>query len=87
MGLSAEEIDVMAFLVSHHLFMLETAFRRDLHDEQAIFHFANEVGTLDRLRMLYLLTFADVKAVGPEAWTAWKDSLLAELFLKTVSLF
>jgi [protein-PII] uridylyltransferase len=87
LGLSSEEIDLMAFLVSHHLFMLETAFRRDLHDEQAIFHFANEVGNLDRLRLLYLLTFADVKAVGPEAWTAWKDSLLAELFLKTSHFF
>ena len=41
LGLSSEEIDEMAFLVRHHLFMLETAFRRDLHDEQAIFHFAS----------------------------------------------
>lgn len=86
LGLSTEEIELMVFLVSHHLFMLETALRRDLHDEKVIFRFAHEVGHPVRLKMLYLLTFADVKAVGPEAWTDWKDSLLAELFLKTSHL-
>jgi len=86
LGLSEEEIERMVFLVSHHLFMLETALRRDLHDEKVIFRFAHEVGHIDHLRQLYLLTFADVKAVGPEAWTAWKDSLLTELFLKTSHL-
>jgi len=86
LALSTEEIDLAVFLVSHHLFMLETALRRDLHDEKVIFRFAHEVGHLNHLRMLYLLTFADVKAVGPEAWTDWKDSLLAELFLKTSHL-
>ncbi len=87
MGLSTEEREGVGFLVSHHLIMLETAFRRDLHDEQAILRFANQVKTLNRLKMLYLLTFADIKAVGPEAWTSWKDSLLMELFLKTSHLF
>jgi [protein-PII] uridylyltransferase len=83
MGFSAEETELIHFLVKHHLFMLETALRRDLHDEQAIFNFGNKVQSLLRLKMLYLLTFADVKAVGPEAWTTWKDSLLMELFIKT----
>jgi [protein-PII] uridylyltransferase len=87
LGLSTEEIETIAFLVSHHLVMLDTAFRRDLHDEQAIFHFANTVGTPRRLEMLYLLTFADIRAVGPEAWTTWKNSLLKELFLKTLHFF
>jgi [protein-PII] uridylyltransferase len=83
MGLPKEDRDLMGFLVSHHLFMLETAFRRDLHDEQVILRFANEVKHLSHLKMLYLLTFADVKAVGPEAWTSWKNTLFMELFLKT----
>jgi [protein-PII] uridylyltransferase len=87
MGLSLEEREWMGFLVSHHLFMLETAFRRDLHDEQVIFRFANEVKNLHQLKMLYLLTFADVRAVGPEAWTSWKNTLLMELFLKTSHFF
>jgi len=87
MSLSAEEKEMMMFLVNRHLFMIETASRRDLHDEGTILHFAREVGSLARLKMLYLLSFADIKAVGPEAWTAWKDSLLMELFLKTSHFF
>ncbi|MDO9124809.1 MAG: HD domain-containing protein, partial [Deltaproteobacteria bacterium] len=87
MGLPSEDRGLMDFLVRHHLLMLETAFRRDLHDEQAILRFANETGNPVRLKMLYLLTFADIKAVGPEAWTSWKNSLLMELFLKTSHFF
>ncbi|HUL31844.1 MAG TPA: [protein-PII] uridylyltransferase, partial [Thermodesulfobacteriota bacterium] len=83
MGLSASDKESMVFLVSRHLSMLEIAFRRNLHDEQVILHFAHEVTNLVQLKMLYLLTFADIKAVGPEAWTAWKNTLLMELFLKT----
>jgi [protein-PII] uridylyltransferase len=87
MGLSAEDRELMDFLVSHHLYMIETAFRRDLHDEQVILRFANEVKNINRLKMLYLLTFADIKAVGPEAWTSWKNTLLMELFLKVSHFF
>ena len=87
MGHSSEERELIHFLVSHHLFMLETAFRRDLHDEQAIERFAQQVKNPKQLRMLTLLTFADIKAVGPEAWTDWKNSLLMELFLKTSHFF
>ena len=87
MGLPVEDRDLVEFLVSHHLIMVETAFRRDLHDEQAILRFANQVKNLNRLKMLYLLTFADIKAVGPEAWTSWKNTLLMELFLKASHFF
>ena len=87
MGLSPESKELIGFLINHHLFMLETAFRRDLNDEQVIFRFANEVKHLSHLKMLYLLTFADIKAVGPEAWTSWKNALLMELFLKTSHFF
>ena len=87
MGLLAENRELMEFLVSHHLYMIETAFRRDLHDEQVILRFANEVKNIRQLRMLYLLTFADIKAVGPEAWTSWKNTLLIELFLKVSHFF
>jgi [protein-PII] uridylyltransferase len=87
MGLPAEDRELVGFLVSHHLILVETAFRRDLHDEQAILRFANQVKTSSRLKMLYLLTFADIKAVGPEAWTSWKNTLLMELFLKASHFF
>jgi len=83
MGLSLEEKECIGFLVSHHLLMVETAIRRDLHDEQIILRFAKEIANLNRLKLLYLLTFADIKAVGSDAWNSWKDALLKELFLKT----
>lgn len=83
LGLSSEESGVLHFLVRNHLYMIETAFRRDLLDERAIERFAEQVTSSVQLKMLYLLTFADIKAVGPEAWTPWKNSLLMELFLKT----
>jgi [protein-PII] uridylyltransferase len=87
MGLPVEDREFTVFLLNQHLLMVKTALRRDLHDEQVILHFANEVKTLKQLKMLYLLTFADIKAVGPEAWTSWKDTLLKELFLKTSHFF
>jgi [protein-PII] uridylyltransferase len=87
MGLSVEDNELIGFLVSHHLLMVETALRRDLHDEQVILRFAKEVKNLNQLKMLCLLTFADVKAVGPEAWTSWKNTLIMELFLKASHFF
>jgi [protein-PII] uridylyltransferase len=87
MGLSVEDRELIESLVSQHLLMVETALRRDLHDEQVILRFTNEVKNLNRLKMLYLLTFADIKAVGPEAWTSWKNTLLTELFLKASHFF
>jgi [protein-PII] uridylyltransferase len=87
MGLSAQETEWIGDLIRHHLLMVEIAFRRDLHDEQVILRFANKIKTLHQLKMLYLLTFADIKAVGPEAWTSWKHALLMELFLKTSHFF
>ena len=87
MGLSSEDIEWAGFLVRQHLLMVKTALRRDLHDEQVILRFANEIKTLHQLKMLYLLTFADIKAVGGDAWTSWKNILLMELFLKTSHFF
>ncbi|HVP79707.1 MAG TPA: [protein-PII] uridylyltransferase, partial [Thermodesulfobacteriota bacterium] len=87
MGLTSEEKEPLVFLVGHHLSMIETAFRRNLQEEQVITHFAQKVKNLNQLKMLYLLTFADIRAVGPEAWTDWKNTLLMELFLKTAHFF
>jgi [protein-PII] uridylyltransferase len=87
MGLSLEDRESIGSLVSHHLLMVEIALRRDLNDEQVVLRFANEIKNLSQLKMLYLLTFADIKAVGPEAWNSWKNMLLMELFLKTSHFF
>ena len=87
MALPEEDKRLIAFLVRHHLYMLETAFRRDLHEEGTILRFAGEIENQHHLKRLYLMTFADIKAVGPEAWTHWKNTLLMELFLKTSHFF
>jgi [protein-PII] uridylyltransferase len=71
------------WLVLKHLRMSAIAQRRDLSDPDLIHAFAEEVGTLDRLEKLYLLTYADIATVGPRTWTEWKGRLLRELFEKT----
>lgn len=86
MKLNADDGALVEFLVRHHLLMTHTAFRRDLEDEKTIFDFAKTMGNIRNLKMLYLLTFADVKGVGPEVWNPWKASLLGELYVKTLNL-
>lgn len=83
MGLAASDIAGVAFLVAQHLTMAHIAERRDLDDERLIIEFARLVGNEEALRMLYLLTYLDISAVGPNVWTDWKGTLLWELFIKT----
>ena len=86
MRLNADDGALVEFLVRHHLLMTHTAFRRDLEDSKTIFDFAKTMGSVNNLKMLYLLTFADVKAVGPEVWNPWKASLVGELYVKALNL-
>jgi [protein-PII] uridylyltransferase len=86
MRLNADDGALVEFLVQNHLLMTHTAFRRDLEDEKTVFDFARTMGSVNNLKMLYLLTFADVKAVGPDVWNPWKASLLGELYVKALNL-
>lgn len=86
MRLNADDGALVEFLVRHHLLMTHTAFRRDLEDDKTVFDFAKTMGSVNYLKMLYLLTFADVKAVGPDVWNPWKASLLGELYIKALNL-
>jgi [protein-PII] uridylyltransferase len=70
------------FLVREHLLMAHIAQRRDLGDDKVIRDFAAQVGTLDNLNMLTLLTYGDINGVGPGVWNQWKDTLLWELHTK-----
>ena len=79
-GLTEEETETTAWLVRHHLVMSNTAFRRDLNDPQTIADFVETVRSLERLRLLLVLTVADIRAVGPGVWTAWKAALLHDLY-------
>ena len=86
LGLSAEETETVAWLVLHHLDMSDTAFKRDLEDPETIRSFADKVQSLERLRLLLVLTVADIRAVGPGTWTPWKAALLRELYWSTEEL-
>jgi [protein-PII] uridylyltransferase len=86
MRLNVDDGALVEFLVRYHLLMTHTAFRRDLEDEKTIFDFAKTMGSVNNLNMLYLLTFADVKAVGPDVWNPWKASLLGELYVKALQV-
>lgn len=84
LGLPADEAEIVEFLVRHHLAMAHLAFRRDSGDESIVVGFARLVGSPEVLRMLALLTAADVAAVGPGTWTQWKADLLGELHARTL---
>lgn len=82
MGLTKEDSERLEFLVKNHILMAHIAQRRDLHDERMIIQFARQMGKSENLKMLYLLTYADIKGVGPDVWTDWKALLLQELYEK-----
>jgi [protein-PII] uridylyltransferase len=86
MGLSEEDVADLVFLVENHLLMAHTSQRRDLHDIELILSFTDIVTTQPRLDLLYLLTYADLREVGPEVWTQWKAMLLAELYDKAKNI-
>ncbi len=83
MGLSAQDAADIEFLVRTHLLMATIAFKRDVRDPAMIERFAQSFRAPELLDMLYLLTFADLRAVGPHAWSDWKGGLLSELYLRT----
>ncbi|MFI5015808.1 MAG: [protein-PII] uridylyltransferase [Hyphomicrobiales bacterium] len=82
-GMSEAETETVAWLVRYHLLMSTTAQSRDLGDPSTIEAFAAVVQTLERLKLLMVLTIADIKAVGPGVWTGWKGELLRTLYYET----
>ncbi|MFM5892816.1 MAG: [protein-PII] uridylyltransferase [Novosphingobium sp.] len=80
LGLSAEETQLVAWLVRTHLLMSAVAFKRDLADWKTIADFVAQVQTVERLRLLSLLTIVDIRAVGPGVWNGWKRQLINELY-------
>ena len=86
LGLNKEETETVEWLVLHHLLMSKTAFRYELGDIKIINDFAEKIQSPERLRLLLVLTVADIKGVGPEIWNDWKGSLISELYLKTLKV-
>ena len=77
---SAEETETVAWLVRWHLLMSNTAFKLDIGDPQTIQNFVERVQSPERLKLLLVLTVADIRAVGPKVWNGWKAALLRELY-------
>ncbi len=80
MGLSEWETETVSWLVAKHLLMSNTAFKRDIDDPKTVADFVEIVQSPERLRLLLILTVADIRAVGPNVWNAWKAGLLRELY-------
>ena len=85
-GYDRKKMEDVCFLVRHHLLLAETATRRDLNDEKIVVQCARVVGTMERLKMLYLLSWADGRATGPRAWNDWVANLVLELFFKILHI-
>ena len=86
LGLSVEETETVAWLVRWHLLMSSTAFKLDIGDRQTIGNFVERVQSPERLKLLLVLTVADIRAVGPKVWNGWKAALLRELYHRAIEL-
>jgi [protein-PII] uridylyltransferase len=86
LGIAEDEIEDICFLVRNHLLLVETATRRDLNDEKVVVQCARLINSQERLRLLYLLTWADSRATGPKAWNDWIANLISELFFKVLHI-
>ncbi len=80
LALDAEQMRALRFLVGAHIEMTHISRSRDLEDPEIIRAFASRVGSMENLNMLYLLTFADLKAVRQGAWSDWISALLYRLY-------
>ncbi|MBC7282855.1 [protein-PII] uridylyltransferase [Hoeflea sp.] len=83
LGLSPKQTELVAWLVEDHLTMSMVAQTRDLNDRKTITDFAEKVRTLERLKMLLVLSVCDIRAVGPGVWNGWKGQLLRTLYYET----
>ena len=83
MGFNASETATIAWLVENHLVMSMTAQTRDLNDRKTIEDFADTVQSVERLKLLLVLTVCDIRGVGPGVWNGWKGQLLRTLYYET----
>jgi [protein-PII] uridylyltransferase len=83
MGLSPADTETVAWLVEQHLTMSMTAQTRDLNDRKTIEDFAAVVQSVERLKMLLVITVCDIRGVGPGVWNGWKGQLLRTLYFET----
>ncbi|MCV3768333.1 [protein-PII] uridylyltransferase [Rhizobium sp. TRM95796] len=83
LGLSPKQTEMVAWLIQEHLTMSMVAQTRDLNDWKTINDFSMRMQSLERLKMLLILTVSDIRAVGPGVWNGWKGQLLRILYYET----
>jgi [protein-PII] uridylyltransferase len=83
LGFSAADTETIAWLVENHLVMSSVAQSRDLSDRKTIENFAAVVQSVERLKLLAIITTADIRAVGPGVWNGWKAQLIRTLYYET----
>jgi [protein-PII] uridylyltransferase len=87
LGVDRAKTELVAWLVEHHLVMSDYAQKRDVTDPATVAAFARIVENPERLRLLLVLTVADIRAVGPGVWNNWKGQLMRELYAATEATF
>jgi [protein-PII] uridylyltransferase len=85
LDLKPDQADTVRFLIRDHLAMSASLLRRDIFDLETIRAFAEQVGTPERLKLLCLFTYADIRAVNPDALTPWKAESLWQLYVLTAN--
>ncbi len=83
LGFSPAETETVAWLIEVHLVMSSVAQSRDLSDRMTIENFSAVMQSVERLKLLTILTAADIKAVGPGVWNGWKAQLIRTLYYET----
>ncbi|MCH8156900.1 MAG: hypothetical protein IID18_03960, partial [Nitrospinae bacterium] len=83
LDLDPDQARVLHFLIENAYLMIETALHKDIHQPTVIETFAKAVGSLEYLSLLYLFSYAELRAVAPNTWTSWKKMLLSELYKST----
>ncbi len=78
----SDVLNMVSFLIRHHLIMEQVAFRRNLNDPQTAIDFASRFENVEQLNLLFVLTYADLSAVNKNVWTQWKEMLLTDLYRK-----
>ncbi|HEY3678872.1 MAG TPA: [protein-PII] uridylyltransferase, partial [Bradyrhizobium sp.] len=83
LGFSAADTETVAWLIEQHLTMSTVAQSRDLSDRKTIENFAAVVQSVEQMKLLTILTTADIRGVGPGVWNGWKAQLLRTLYYET----
>ncbi|OYU89967.1 MAG: [protein-PII] uridylyltransferase [Bradyrhizobiaceae bacterium PARB1] len=83
LGFNASDTDLVAWLIEEHLTMSTVAQSRDLSDAKTIENFAAVVQSVEQMKLLTILTTADIRGVGPGVWNGWKAQLLRTLYYET----